>query len=281
MQLSNPDSVRLTFSQAGAGETREDGLLNRKTVSYTIVAQAVEGNYEVMPEGRASAKIETGEAFLSAPGVPLAITHHCAPQSGRMRMRWVHFSFSVFDAVSISSLVEFPLRMERPWAERIGRLSGKMLAIQRSNSAKSLRSTVKINALSFEILSTLLDFLSSKGLHPKLNPGMERLLPALEYARRRLAERIFVKDLARKVGLSTPRFHAEFKRLFGETPISHLRKIRLSKACDLLRDTDLVLEEIAAETGFCSQFHFSREFKRFYGEPPSTYRQTMRKGFVL
>ena len=47
---------------------------------------------------------------------------------------------------------------------------------------------------------------------------MQRLLPSLEFARRHLAERITVGDLAKKVGLSIPQFHAEFKKAYGESP---------------------------------------------------------------
>lgn len=279
--IFGPNSIKLTFVQAGGGILHQDGWVHRKAVPYIIVAQAVEGAYEIEVDGASSVRLEQGEAFLTAPDVPLVITHHCNPQSGMMRMRWVHFNFSVFDALGLASLVKFPVRMEADWADRIGQLSEKILTLQDLDLKKSLNSEVKINTFAFESLSILLDFLESKDLRPEFRPGIERLFPALEYARRNLTDRIEVADLARKVGLSVPRFHVEFKRHFGETPIEHLRKLRLSKACDLLRGSDRTLEEIAMETGFCSQFHFSREFRRFYGEPPSVYRQTMRRDFAL
>ena len=276
----DPSSVRLSFAQAGEGLMRS-GFVHRKTVSSIIIAQAVEGSYDIECIGGPSAKLKTGEAFLTAPGVPLVITHNGDPLTGRFLARWIHFNFSVFDAVGLASLVEFPPGIEKPWADRIGALSGTMLAAQRGNDAKSFATAAKINAISFEILVILLDFLASKGLYPELSPDTERLLPALEYARRNLSHRIYVGDMANKAGLSVPRFHVEFKRLLGDTPLEHLRKLRLSKAGDLLRGTGKTLEDIASETGFCNQFHFSREFSKAYGEPPSVYRRTMRGGLVF
>lgn len=281
MSVLKSDSVKVPFVKAGAGPIYTDGLVHKKTVSYIIIAQALEGHYEIQCDGRPSVILEQGEAFLTAPGVPLVITHHFAPKSSKMRMRWIHFNVNVFDSICLSTLVDFPVRMEQPWAEKIGRLSNKIHSIQRRDSATSLYAMVQVNAISFEIISILLEFLESKGIHPKFDPGMQRLLPSLEFARRHLAERITVGDLAKKVGLSIPRFHAEFKMHFAEAPFEHLRKIRLTKACDLLRGTGLLLEEIAAETGFCSQFHFSREFKKAYGESPSNYRQTIGNGHSL
>jgi len=273
MEVLNAQSVRVTFAQGGEGAAPHDACVHKKTLPCIIIAQAVEGHYEIQCGGSPSAVLEPGEAFLTAPGAPLVITHHFARQSGRMRMRWVHLNVSLFDSVDLSALVDFPVRMELPWAERIGCLASRMVAIQRGDSATSLLAAAQVNSLSFEVLSVLLDFLASKGRTPRFDPGMERLLPALEYARRHLADHIVVGDLARKAGLSVPRFHVEFKKHFGESPVDHLRKIRLSKASTLLRGTDLLLEEIASRTGFCSQFHFSREFKKAYGEPPSIYRR--------
>ncbi len=279
MQLS-PDCIRLAFIQAGGGATTDDGWIHRKTVPYIIVAQAVEGSYDLEILGREKITLAPGEAFLTAPGLPLAITHHCDPRSGVMRMRWIHFNFNVFNAIGLASLVKLPLRIETNMADIFGDISDRIVTLQDS-VPRTLHNGVMINALAFEVLAALLDFLAGRGLYLEYDPGMERLFPALEYAGRHLALPLEVDDLARRANLSVPRFHVEFKKYFGETPIDHLRRLRLSRACDLLRGTVMSLEEIAETTGFCSQFHFSREFKKFYGEPPSTYRRTMRSGFAL
>jgi len=279
--IFNPDSIKLTFVQAGHGTVLEDGMIHKKTVPYIIVAQAVRGCYEVEMNGNRPVKLKPGEAFLSAPDVPLAIKHHCEAQSGTMYIRWVHLNFNIFNALELASLVEFPLCMEKSWADRIGKLSEEILLNQDSDTSQTLNSRVKINSHAFEVLSILLDFLESKDLYPKFDSNMKRLFPALEYAKRNLTNRIEVEDMAKRAGLSVPRFHVEFKKYFGKTPIKYIRKLKLSKACDLLRASNYSLEEIAMETGFCNQFHLSREFKKFYNEPPSVYRQTMRYNFPL
>ena len=279
--ILNPDAVKLTFVQAGKGLVLEDGRVHKKTVPYIIIAQAVTGYYEVEMNGNPPVKLKPKEAFLTAPDVPLTITHHCEAQSGKMYIRWVHLNFNIFNALELASLVSFPLCMEQSWADRIGKLSEEILLNQDSDTVQTLNSRVKINSIAFEILAILLDFLESKGLYPSFNNNMKRLFPALEYAKKNLTNRIEVRDMAQRAGLSVPRFHVEFKKFFKKTPIEYIRKLKLSKACDLLRSSNYSLEEIAMKTGFCNQFHFSREFKKFYNEPPSVYRQTMRYSFPL
>ena len=281
IMLFSTDSVRLVFAQAGRGQTSSDGWTHRKTDPYVIIAQATEGRYEIECLGGPCGNLRPGEAFLTKPNLPLTITHHCDRRTGMMTMRWIHFNFLVFNAVNLSSLFDFPISIEKKWADRFGDISDQIFDLQQSPEQRSLRSVSEINRIMFELLVIFLNFLSEKGQSPAFDPGVQRLLPALQHARRNLSARLEVKDLARVAGISVPRFHAEFKKLIGEPPIDHLRKMRLSAACNLLMTKDLSLDGIARATGFCDQFHFSREFRKNFGHPPSEFRSNIRRGFAL
>ncbi|MCF7849150.1 MAG: helix-turn-helix domain-containing protein, partial [Kiritimatiellales bacterium] len=56
-------------------------------------------------------------------------------------------------------------------------------------------------------------------------------------------------------------------------PMEYLKQLRLAEACRLLVGTDLSLKEVAADTGFCNQFHFSRDFCKAFGKPPGRWRR--------
>ena len=267
------DSFRLTFAEAGKFVMSKDGFAHCKTVPYIIIAQPVEGHYDIACRDGLSTLIRAGEAFLTSPGEPLSIVHHCDPETQRMVILYAHFNFLVFDAIQIADLYELPLRVERPWAEKFAGVIESMLLVRSSPNPKSLRSLARVSELAFSLLIHLSDFLEGRGILPSLTPGVERLLPAIEYARRHLDRGFEVADLAKKASLSVPRFHAEFKRLMGESPLGYVRKIRLAKALDMLRSGGASMDEIARTTGFCNQFHFSREFKKCYGMPPTAFRE--------
>ena len=63
-----------------------------------------------------------------------------------------------------------------------------------------------------------------------------------------------------------------FRRATGQTPIEYLLRLRIQKAMELLRNSDLPITEIALEVGFNDSNYFSRQFRRILSESPRAYR---------
>ncbi|WP_299366672.1 helix-turn-helix transcriptional regulator [Winogradskyella sp.] len=53
-----------------------------------------------------------------------------------------------------------------------------------------------------------------------------------------------------------------FKNMFNETPYNYLIRVRLSKACDMMKTTDLTLEDIALITGFKDKQNLTRNLQK-------------------
>ncbi len=101
----------------------------------------------------------------------------------------------------------------------------------------------------------------------------ERIVVIVQNLFQRLNESIEVPVLADLVAMSPSRLAHLFKEQMHE-PIMHmLLKLRLRYAARLLRFTALSIGEISAETGFQSQFYFSRRFKAYFRVSPKIYRQ--------
>jgi AraC family transcriptional regulator len=88
---------------------------------------------------------------------------------------------------------------------------------------------------------------------------------------------IQVAELAGRAGLSATHFARAFKASTGTTPRAFLEDRRIAKAQKLLRESDLPLAQIAAETGFSTQSRFTTTFRRATGFTPATYRRTKRQ----
>lgn len=71
--------------------------------------------------------------------------------------------------------------------------------------------------------------------------------------------------------LSVGRFHKVFKSHTGMTPIEYINNIRVSRAKELLINTDMRMSEIAEKVGFSEQNYFSRIFKKHTGLSPKKY----------
>ena len=85
-----------------------------------------------------------------------------------------------------------------------------------------------------------------------------------------------VQSLSRNAGLSRSAFMARFTAVFGRSPISVLRKIRMRHAAGLLAANALTIDQIAERSGYASRTSFSRAFRSVYGNDPSEYRAMQR-----
>ncbi len=64
-----------------------------------------------------------------------------------------------------------------------------------------------------------------------------------------------------------------FRRHLGTTPMAYHRRRRLEASRQALLETARPLVEIALESGFATQAHFTRAFRRAFGVPPGAFRR--------
>lgn len=81
-------------------------------------------------------------------------------------------------------------------------------------------------------------------------------------------------DIYRLAGFSPPAVIEHFKKYTGKTVVEYLRNIKISRACELLRTTDIPIIEISNTLGYASLSHFNRIFKEHSGITPASYRKS-------
>lgn len=79
--------------------------------------------------------------------------------------------------------------------------------------------------------------------------------------------------LADIAGYTRTYFSALFKEMTGKSPMEYLIEIRLEKACRLLKETTLPINEISNSSGYSDPFYFTKAFKKRYGLNPSQFRR--------
>lgn len=81
-----------------------------------------------------------------------------------------------------------------------------------------------------------------------------------------------IDAIATKMNLGRSQFYRKIKALTNYSPVELLRKIRLTKAREMLSTTDKPISEIAYEVGFSAPAYFTRVFRELFGESPSDLR---------
>lgn len=102
------------------------------------------------------------------------------------------------------------------------------------------------------------------------------LTQAKELLRDCAFQTIRLHEVARSVGIHPAQLSREFKRFFSVTPGEYTRRLRIEHAKEQLQLTDAALVDIAVESGFADQAHFSRAFRREIGYSPGQYRHLVK-----
>lgn len=101
---------------------------------------------------------------------------------------------------------------------------------------------------------------------------------ACEHVAAHYAEQLSVDDLARAARVSASYLTRLFRTKLGSSPHDYLLRHRITRAKQLLFETDLPVGDIARRVGFTSKSSFSYRFSQVTGISPRAYRTMTRTG---
>lgn len=78
--------------------------------------------------------------------------------------------------------------------------------------------------------------------------------------------------LAKQIGVSQEHLNRVFRMELGQTPYQCICEAKMRRACELLKNTDQKVANIAAQLGYGPDSHFARLFKRVIGVTPGRFR---------
>ncbi|MEH6518441.1 MAG: helix-turn-helix domain-containing protein [Halioglobus sp.] len=104
----------------------------------------------------------------------------------------------------------------------------------------------------------------------------EVIVEAQAWLQDRVGTSISLKALAENLNISPRSLNRRFSAATGLTPQSYLQSLRVSLAKDLLRSSNLAVNEIAWQVGLQDISYFGRLFRRHAGMTPLEYRQAVR-----
>ena len=93
----------------------------------------------------------------------------------------------------------------------------------------------------------------------------------------KFAERITIAEIAEEANMSVRQLERKFQEIYKTTPSQYLMRLRILRACEMLRSGVNPVTTIALDVGFYDHSAFSRKFSQLIGEPPSAYRKRFAK----
>lgn len=173
---------------------------------------------------------------------------------------WVLDKFPVCSYIDDGETVEALLQL-------FARLHGSA-----TDAVWSVERAVECNRLTLEILQMCMRQLRGSD---KLQMACHAVREAYRYMDRHYCENCTLAEIAEAVHLSANHLHRIFCETEGYTPYEYVTGKRIEKAKALILMGEYSLAQVALETGFCSQSHFTAVFKKSTGQTPAQYRKQL------
>ena len=129
----------------------------------------------------------------------------------------------------------------------------------------------EINCKSVGLLYSLLSEVIPSMSQCKHDVKEELCQRALAFLREDIS--LSVPELARKMGMSLSALYALFAKELRSTPITEKNRIRAEKAIEMLKNTDLAVEDVSEVLDFSSAAYLRKILHTFYGKTPRDIRK--------
>lgn len=138
--------------------------------------------------------------------------------------------------------------------------------LKKDNTFFNVTHTLKLQALIKVILSN-----NGPQLFSTLRVDY-RILKSIRYIERNITEKLTNSKIAGEANMATNSFSRLFKEKMNITLHNFIVKRKISRACKLLLNSDMTIQEISDSLSFSDRHHFSRVFKKLIGITPFLYK---------
>lgn len=139
--------------------------------------------------------------------------------------------------------------------------------VRRILSEKTLEHLlIKLKGICLQIIKTIYGEAKTSNFDPMIEK-------AKQYIKENYDKKISLDDMCKLTFLSASHFCSLFKQYTGSTFITYLSRMRISKAKELLAESNYKVYEVAVMMGYDDFRHFSKTFKKSEGVNPRQYRE--------
>jgi AraC family transcriptional regulator len=165
---------------------------------------------------------------------------------------------------SSSAVLASPSWYRSPRLTTLGRGIARELIVSDDAAALALE------GLTLELLGALVRQRRDSARTGPPPPWLRRVRESIDDRYRDRALRI--ADLAEDAGIDPASLARAFRAHYGTTAGAYLREIRVRRAADALAGSSAALGQIALDSGFADQSHFTRVFGAVHGVTPRRWR---------
>ena len=195
--------------------------------------------------------------------------YYTAPDAGQWDVLWFHFNGATAGAYYQAFLQQTHGRAAAslPVDSPVSAQMGALLSLAGTDG--ELVRDLDASAL----LTSILCGLIRGAAQQRLQPAPSVLQKVRQYLHQQYAQKITLDTLSSRYNISKYYLQRSFQQYFGQSPGEYLTRLRLTRAKELLRATDLPVSEIAYRVGMENTSYFIYSFRTHEGTTPNKYRK--------
>lgn len=109
----------------------------------------------------------------------------------------------------------------------------------------------------------------------KHSPTDMYIQEAITFIENNYSRPIKICDISNNLSIDRSYFSNIFKKALQKSPQKFLLEYRMNKACELMKNPELSISNIALSVGYTDALNFSKMFKKVKGKSPTIYRQSI------
>lgn len=261
------DNVSLTIFNCGLQSCNPGHFWGPGVRDHFLIHFVISGKGKYVCGGK-TYNLKSGDMFLIKPSM---VVHYIADENDPWEYYWVGFN-GTYAQKAVSSL---PFKDSMPVYSPKDYDSCKEYLYQiYAHSGNSMSNTTAMIGYLYLFLAKLIEESSMMSSASSVAQS-SYVIEAIKYIQFNYSTDISVDDIASAVGISRSHLYRVFVSNLGQSPIDYLTEYRINEACNLIKNTNLSISQIAVSVGFFDQFYFSRVFKKIKKIPPSKYLQSI------
>jgi AraC-like DNA-binding protein len=201
---------------------------------------------------------------------------HKSSESDPWELMWVHFNGTLMDkyysyfSQKISSII---LHQNNQDELSLSYILEQLIELA---SQKETDTELLISNLLNELVTKILTFKEIQ-LTSEESSGTEKKMKRVKnYIDEHFNEKISLDIVAAEFYISKFHMAREFKKAYGNTIVNYIMEKRITKAKELLRFSDMQIEEIGHICGIEDNSYFNKVFRKIEGMTASVYRKKWR-----
>lgn len=189
--------------------------------------------------------------------------------------REVYPDDEVFQRQVVTQLNKTHLTFRKDGCQQFFQLIG-LLIYEMSHKEKHYKRVTKglSEALLMELYRLCTQEKSEQGMRAISHGNLVLLNDALDYINKNYMDSgLRIETLAERCGLSETHFRRVFKEQTHMTPGEYVNLVRIQRACELMRKSNLAMDEVSGRVGFESTTSFTRNFKKLLDITPYQWKK--------